>query len=92
MPYDREQEFGMLTEVKQRKPKEELHICFMNQNMAWYKADRKKVMKMSKKGYTSKEIADELLRPLKEVEILLLEIRLNQHTTKRRKGDEQCYT
>ena len=71
-----EEQWRLQTEVKHRKPKDKMHICFQNANLAWLPEEKTTVIKQVNKGAKGWDIAKGLRRPYKEVAVLVLELSL----------------
>ena len=72
----KEEQWRVQTEVKHREPKDKLHICFQNSNMAWTPEEKKTVVQGVNRGLKGWQIAESLRRPYKEVAVLILELSL----------------
>ncbi len=71
-----EEQWRVQTEIKHIDPKDRLHICFENTNLAWMPNEKELVIKQVNRGAKGWDIAKVLRRPYKEVAVLILELSL----------------
>jgi len=72
----KEEQWRLQTEIRQIDPKDRLHICFEDTNLAWLRNEKELVVKQVNRGMKGWQIAESLRRPYKEVAVLILELSL----------------